>query len=52
MKTKPDLQALSVGLPPGWVAMFEHDAASGVYNIYYGNPDTKASGVLGYGWFG
>jgi hypothetical protein len=49
MKTKPDLQALSVGLPPGWVAMFEHDAATGVYNIYYGNPDTKASvpGVAG-----
>lgn len=41
MKTKPDLAALSVGLPPGWVAMFEHDAAKCVYSIYYGNPDTK-----------
>jgi len=43
MKTKPDLAALSVGLPPGWVAMYEHDAKAGLYNIYYGNPVTKAS---------
>jgi hypothetical protein len=36
-KTKPDLGALSVGLPSGWQAMW--DAKSG--DIYYGNPTTK-----------
>ncbi len=36
-KTKPDLAALSKGLPPGWRAMW--DAASG--DIYYGCPSTK-----------
>jgi len=35
--TKPDLAALSVGLPPGWLAMW--DAASGA--VYYGDPETK-----------
>lgn len=43
MKTKPDLAALSVGLPAGWVAMYDLDQKTGVYSIYYGNPDTKAS---------
>ena len=36
-KDKPDLKALSVGLPPGWIAMWEK--ASG--DVYYGNPTTK-----------
>eukprot|EP00775_Hariotina_reticulata_P007012 gene7012-7226_t len=36
-KTKPDLVALSVGLPSGWQAMW--DVKSG--DIYYGNPTTK-----------
>lgn len=35
--TKPDLDALSAGLPPGWRAMW--DKASG--DIYYGNLSTK-----------
>jgi hypothetical protein len=36
-KDKPDLKALSVGLPPGWIAMW--DKVSG--DVYYGNPATK-----------
>eukprot|EP00898_Chlorokybus_atmophyticus_P002311 jgi/Chlat1/3080/Chrsp21S03385 len=36
-KVKPDLKALSKGLPPGWQAL--HDAASG--DVYYGNLKTK-----------
>jgi hypothetical protein len=39
-KTRPDLAALSVDLPPGWEAMW--DKASG--DIYYGNPTTKVRG--------
>ena len=35
--SKPDLEALSVGLPPGWKALW--DKKSG--EIYYGNPTTK-----------
>lgn len=35
--SKPDLEALSVGLPPGWKALW--DKKSG--EIYYGNPSTK-----------
>lgn len=36
-KARPDLDALSVGLPAGWRAMW--DKGSG--DIYYGNPTTK-----------
>ncbi len=36
-KTKPDLDALSAGLPPGWRAMW--DKSSG--DVYYGNLATK-----------
>lgn len=41
-KMKPDLEALSVGLPSGWVAMW--DKASG--DIYYGNPTTKVCNAV------
>ncbi len=34
---KPDLDALSAGLPPGWKALW--DKAS--KELYYGNPSTK-----------
>ncbi len=36
-KTRPDLAALSVGLPTGWRAMW--DAATG--DIYYGSLDQQ-----------
>lgn len=35
--TKPDLDALSKALPPGWRAMWDKKTG----DIYYGNPGTK-----------
>ncbi|GLI62519.1 hypothetical protein VaNZ11_005176 [Volvox africanus] len=42
-KTKPDLDALSAGLPPGWRAMW--DKATG--DVYYGNLVTRVGTGMG-----
>jgi hypothetical protein len=36
-KPKPDLKALSEGLPDGWKAMWDKDSGE----VFYGNPKTK-----------
>ena len=35
--SKPDLEALSGGLPPGWKALWDKQSGE----VYYGNPTTK-----------
>ena len=44
--SKPDLEALSGGLPPGWKALWDKQSGE----IYYGNPTTKVGKASHFQW--
>ena len=44
--SKPDLDALSGGLPPGWKALWDKQSGE----VYYGNPTTKVGKAGCYHW--